>query len=317
MPPCDPGHALAISSDDAAIPDSGKPDARPFAVIEDVGFGVEMLTAPELSGPPEAGLHLVDHQQDAVLVGAFPQPGEEPLVGGHVAALAEHRLDEERGGVGGRRQGLQRGSRAGRSAKSVACSTGQPKWVGSGNGATCTPAISGEKPERNLVPDVVSEAAATVRPWKPPWKTMTLGRPVAWRASRSAASTASLPELAKNIRSRPGGSTSPSRSTSVSSGRCMTVVYCAVDQRADLPLRGLDHPRVAVSGAGHADAGGEIEVAAVVLVVEQTPSPRAASTPVACLRICESCADAGHDPSPCLLTGRLSTISVSDGTVRR
>ena len=66
-----------------------------------------MLTAPELSGSPEAGLHLVDHQQDAVLVGAFAQSGEEPLVGGHVSALAQHRLDEERSGVGGRRQRLQ------------------------------------------------------------------------------------------------------------------------------------------------------------------------------------------------------------------
>ena len=51
------------------------------------------------------------------------------------------------------------------------------------------------------------------------------GRPVACRASRSAASTASLPELVKNRLSRPVGSTSPSLSTSRSSGRCMTVVY--------------------------------------------------------------------------------------------
>jgi hypothetical protein len=30
-----------------------------------------MVTAPELSGPAEPGLHLVEHQQDAVCVGAF------------------------------------------------------------------------------------------------------------------------------------------------------------------------------------------------------------------------------------------------------
>ena len=77
------------------------------------------------------------------------------------------------------------------------------------------------------MPDVVIDAAATVRPWKPPWNTITFGRPVACRARRSAASIASEPELAKNIRSRCCGSTSPSRSTSVSSGRCITVVYCA------------------------------------------------------------------------------------------
>ncbi len=69
------------------------------------------------------------------------------------------------------------------------------------------------------------EAAATVRPWKPPWQTTTFGRPVAWRASRSADSTASLPELVKNRLSRPAGSTSPSFSTSRRRGWCMTVVY--------------------------------------------------------------------------------------------
>ena len=60
----------------------------------------------------------------------------------------------------------------------------------------CTPPMSGEKPAENRVPAVVRVAAATVRPWKPPWKTTTLGRPVAIRASRTAASTASEPELA-------------------------------------------------------------------------------------------------------------------------
>src|SRR5262249_6210618 len=162
--------------------------------------------------PPETGLHLVDHQQDAVLVGALAQAGEEPLVGGHVAALTEHRLNEERGGVGGGGSGAAGGIQLGPGERRRARYTPGPK--GLGGGGACTPAINGEKPERNLVPDVVSEAAATVRPWKPPWNTMTLGLPVACRDSRSAASTASLPELAKNILSSPGGSTSPSRSTS-------------------------------------------------------------------------------------------------------
>src|SRR4030067_482342 len=38
---------------------------------------------------------------------------------------------------------------------------------------------------------------ALVRPWNEPWKTMTLGRPVACRASLTAASMASAPELEK------------------------------------------------------------------------------------------------------------------------
>jgi len=37
----------------------------------------------------------------------------------------------------------------------------------------------GPKPERNLVPEVVIDAAAIVRPWNPPWNTTTLGRAVA------------------------------------------------------------------------------------------------------------------------------------------
>ena len=62
----------------------------------------------------------------------------------------------------------------------------------------------------------------------------------------------------------------------------------AMDQRADLALRGFDHPRVAVPGAGHADPRGEVEVSAVVLVVEQDAFTTGGETPVACLRICES-----------------------------
>ena len=140
------------------------------------------------------------------------------------------------------------------------------------------------------MPDVVIEAAATVRPWKPPWKTITFGRPVACRASRSAASTASLPQLAKNSRSRPGGSTSPSRSISVSSGWCSTVVYWPWISLPDLLLRGRHDARVAVPGAGHADAGGEVEVAAVVLVVEVDALAAVATTGVACFRTGDSSA---------------------------
>ena len=42
-----------------------------------------------------------------------------------------------------------------------------------------------------------------------------------------------------------------------------------MDQRADLSLRRFDHTRVTVAGAGHADPSGEVEVSAIVLVVEQ------------------------------------------------
>ena len=58
------------------------------------------------------------------------------------------------------------------------------------------------------MPLVVSDAAATVRPWKPPWNTMMLGRPVACRARRSAASTASLAGVREEHPVQVGGSTS-------------------------------------------------------------------------------------------------------------
>ncbi len=46
-----------------------------------------------------------------------------------------------------------------------------------------------------------------VRPWKLPWKTRMLRRPVAMRASFTAASTASAPLLEKKKRSMLGGVT--------------------------------------------------------------------------------------------------------------
>ena len=46
-----------------------------------------------------------------------------------------------------------------------------------------------------------------------------------------------------------------------------------VNQGADLLLSSLDDPRMAVPGAGHPDTGGEVEVAPVLLVVEDRALP--------------------------------------------
>ena len=164
-----------------------------------------------------------------------------------------------------------------------------------------------------MVPDVVIDAAATVRPWKPPWKTMTFGLPVACRREPQRR----LDGLAAGV-----GEEHPSRAlraaTSpeplgelLSSGLVHDGRVLRVDQSADLVLGRRDDPGVAVPGAGHADAGGEVEVAATVFFVQQDALSRAASTPVACLRTPESCADADTFlPLACSM-GRLSTISVS------
>jgi hypothetical protein len=50
----------------------------------------------EAAGASEAGLDLVDGEQDPVAVGHVAQRREEAIQGRHVAALAEHRLDHER-----------------------------------------------------------------------------------------------------------------------------------------------------------------------------------------------------------------------------
>lgn len=93
----------------------------------------------------------------------------------------------------------------------------------------------GEKPARNLVPEVVIEAAPMVRPWNEPWNTTMYGRAVACRAKRSAAS---LPELLKKTESSLSGSTFPSRSASVSSGPVHHCRVLPVDQSGHLLLGG-------------------------------------------------------------------------------
>src|SRR5664280_1472687 len=159
-----------------------------------------------------------------------------------------------------------------------------------GKGETATPPINGANPVRNLVPEVVTDAAPTVRPWKPPWKAITLGRPVACRASRRADSTASLPELAKTTEPSPAGSTSPSRCVSCFSGWCITVVYWPWMSRATC------------SWAAAATLGWQWPVLVTPIPavksrysrprmsVSTAPRPVATWTAVACLRIGDSVA---------------------------
>lgn len=54
-----------------------------------------------LSSPSEAGLDLVNDEQDAVVVANLPQALEVTLGRGDVTSLAENGLDDEGGGVAG------------------------------------------------------------------------------------------------------------------------------------------------------------------------------------------------------------------------
>ncbi len=65
----------------------------------DVGRDAEALCRERLTGAAEAGDHLVEHQQDAVLVADFPQPLEIALGRNEHAGRSRDRLDEARGDV--------------------------------------------------------------------------------------------------------------------------------------------------------------------------------------------------------------------------
>jgi hypothetical protein len=57
-------------SPDAAMPESGKPIAKPLAVTMMSGDS-EVLESSEPSGTAVPGLYLVEDQQNAVPIGAF------------------------------------------------------------------------------------------------------------------------------------------------------------------------------------------------------------------------------------------------------
>ena len=62
-----------------------------------------------------------------------------------------------------------------------------------------TPGSSGPKCLRYLLLLAVSDSEPRLRPWKPPRKAISCRRLVWWRASLIAASTASVPELVRNV----------------------------------------------------------------------------------------------------------------------
>ena len=75
----------------------GQSRAEALGQRHDVGRDAPVLAREHLAGTPDAGLHLVEDQQDAVPVAQRPQAGEEPVRRHEVAALALDRLDQDRG----------------------------------------------------------------------------------------------------------------------------------------------------------------------------------------------------------------------------
>jgi hypothetical protein len=65
--------------------------------LADVGLEAVVLAREPLAGAAEAGLHLVEDQQDAVLIGQFPQPMEEASRCRVVTPFALYGFDQEGG----------------------------------------------------------------------------------------------------------------------------------------------------------------------------------------------------------------------------
>lgn len=71
---------------------------------DNVGFDVSPFIGEELAGAPDAGLHLVEHQQQAVLVTELAQ-GSHGVKREHAdAAITLHRLEQDGGGLGSDRR---------------------------------------------------------------------------------------------------------------------------------------------------------------------------------------------------------------------
>ena len=89
---------------------------------------------------------------------------------------------------------------------------------------------------------------------------MIAGRPVATRASLTAASTASAPELDRNAGHGPFGSRPREPLVQPQPGLVVDDVLLAVEQLRGLRLDRRDDPRVGVAGVGDADPRGVVEV---------------------------------------------------------
>ena len=100
---CAPGGQVMTSAR-AQVTPSGRPEAMPFAMLTMSALQAEVIGREHLPGPAHARLHLVHHQQHAVLGGQLAQPLQERRRRHDVAALPLNRLDDNRGDLVGRHE---------------------------------------------------------------------------------------------------------------------------------------------------------------------------------------------------------------------
>ena len=97
--PCEPGVMPDAASAVARQAPIGKPPPSAFASDMTSGVTPRRLIGEQIAGAAHAGLHLVEHQQQAVVVAELAQRPEEGMRRGAHAAFALHRLDQDAGGV--------------------------------------------------------------------------------------------------------------------------------------------------------------------------------------------------------------------------
>ena len=93
------GHPLGRLAGRQARAD-GEAAAQRLGERHDVGRNAGTLVGEQLAGAPHAGLHLVEDQQQAMLVAQLAQRLEERRLDDAHAALAHDRLDQNRRGLG-------------------------------------------------------------------------------------------------------------------------------------------------------------------------------------------------------------------------
>ena len=230
-----------------------QPAAEALGQRHHVGPDAVALVGPQRAGAPHPGLDLVEDQQRAVLVAgrADLAPPARPVERVHARlALDRARAPRPR-------------SRPSTAAGAAAGSTASKPGTSGANGAC-------------LVSCGVADSAPNVRPWKPPCSTTKRPPGRRLRASLSAASLASAPELAEEHLAaqralrQPLGQ--PHHRRGVEEVR-------DVQQPRRLLLHRGDDLRMAVAGVADRDPAQEVEVlVARRRPTARTPSPRSNST---------------------------------------
>src|SRR5262245_23444068 len=162
-----------------------KAAAEPFGQRYDVGRDAGLLVGEQVAGAADAGLHLVEDQEQAVLVADLPQGFQERDRRQAHAAFAC---------IGS----IRMAAVSGPTSRRTAAASSRARWT--------KPSTTGPKPSRCFFCPPAARVAS-VRPWNAPSKAMMRkrsGAPLAeWnlRAVLIAPSIASAPELAKNTTS--------------------------------------------------------------------------------------------------------------------